>query len=423
MTEAPADLRDSFVLVRRRWVVIALMAVLGLCGGAAYGFLHKPQPAAVESMLLPIASTPGAPVTDSRTAIYIATSDAVLLPAGGSVRPSLPAGNIRRLVHAVAVGDNIIQVQAQASQQAQATQLASAVVDGYIAYAKKNGLGTVLPIGNPSAVAAPSLVRSTAIPGAIGLLAALAISVTVLLLLARRDHRLRQRDQIAATIGVPVVASIGAQPYKSAAQWVRLLEGFEPTPLNSWGLSRLLRALVPVDLDGQLTIQIVSFADDKAALATGPQLALFAAQSGIRTLLAPGDYEAVEPLTMACATLRQRNLGNGFLHLETDPEWGQDGVGSANLIVSVVAVERSRPSLSSFVGSTILSVSAGFPVVDDLARVALAASRGGLGIDGVVVVNPDPGDGTAGLLPDRASRGCKAQMPTETHRLDFRSLK
>jgi hypothetical protein len=53
-----------------------------------------------------------------------------------------------------------------------------------------------------------------------------------------------------------------------------------------------------------------------------------------------------------------------------------------------------------------LALSAGFAVADDLARVALAATEEGQGIDGILVINPEPGDNTAGVVgePEEKTR-------------------
>ncbi len=219
---------------------------------------------------------------------------------------------------------------------------------------------------------------------------------------------------------MPVLASLEAEHYKSVSDWIRVLERFDPSAMKAWTLRRVLRNLIPTDLEGQATIHVVSFVGDRAALATGPELALFAAGSGIPTRLAPDENVALEPLIAACAALRTSIHTDQLLSFGTETEtwhgpmgrpirWDDDpALVEAHLVVSVVAVEPSRPELTSIVGPTILAVSSGFAVVDDLARVALAATKAGLGIDGIVVVNPDPGDTTTGLLPDRMAGGWRA---------------
>jgi hypothetical protein len=272
-------------------------------------------------------------------------------------------------------------------------------------------LEAAAPVAPPSTI---SLIVKYAL---IGLAAGLLIGAVGVLIRARRDRRLRRRDEIAGAIGVPVLASMEAEQHKTVADWIRLMERFDPSAMSAWTLRRVLRNLVPADLEGQCTIHVLSFIGDKAAMAIGPELALFAAGSGIPTRLAPDENVALEPLIAACAALRGSNHADDLLTFGTETEtwhgplgrpirWDDDpALTEAHLVVSVVAVDPAHPLLTSIVGPTILSVSSGFAVVDDLARVALASTKAGLGIDGIVVVNPDPADSTTGLLLDRMAGG------------------
>ena len=185
----------------------------------------------------------------------------------------------------------------------------------------------------------------------------------------------------------------------------------------------LQNLVVPADFDNQRTIHVISLVGDRAALAAGPQLALFAADSGVPTRLAPDHNVALEPLIAACAFVRSSRLTNPLLTFGTENEtrYGPTSCTArrdddprprkAQLVVSVLAVEPSNPHLTSIVGPIILSLSPRFAVIDDLARVALASSKARLGIggiDGILVINPDPSDNTVGLVPDRDTRSRSA---------------
>ena len=428
MREQPLDLRESLAIVRRRWIAIAMVAVLGLCGGVIYAALHLPEPRAAAQILLPAQTASGAEwtVANTETQAIIVTSSAVLAPVAASMSPSMTVDQLGHLVSASAEGGNVLRIEVRAPSSERAVQLASAIANQYQKYVKAHNAvgGATNPIGSAGAVTPPSTVRFILKDALLGLVAGLLVGTTVVLVRARRDHRLRRRDEIAGAIGVPVLASMEAEQYKSVADWMRLLERFDPSAMNAWTLRRVLRNLVPVDFDGQLTIHVVSFAGDKAALATGPELALFAAGSGIPTRLVPGDNLVLEPLIAACATVRHPAHAEQLLSFDHDNEtlygplrrpvrWGDDPVVTdAQLVVSVVAVEPLRPELSAIVGPTILSVSSGFAVIDDLARVALASTKVGLGIDGIVVVNPDPTDSTTGSLSDRMGATWRAHGST-----------
>lgn len=415
MKEQPLDLRESLAILRRRWKTLAVVALIGLCGGFAYGFLQASQPRATALVLLPAStgSSTSASATDMPSQVIIATSAAVLGPVAKSL--SIPFAHLQREVSVTAASGNVLRIAVRAPRAAEAVQAANAVAKQYMGYTKSKAA-----VGGPTYVIQPGTLAVVSSPtsrglktGLIGLAVGLLLGTIVVLVRSRRDHRLRRRDQIAAAIGIPVLASLEAESCVSVADWSRLLERFETSAAAAWTLRRVLRNLVPADFEGELSIRVISFAGDKAALAAGPQLALFAAASGLPTRLAPDDDGALDMLVTACAAIRSSNYSGPLLTFGTKEEtwysptrrsarWDDDAtVTETQLVVSVSAVDRAQPQLTTFVGPTILSVSSGFPIVEDLARVALASTRSGLGIDGIVVVNPDPNDGTVGLVPDR----------------------
>jgi capsular polysaccharide biosynthesis protein len=429
MREQPVDLRQSLAILRRRWIAIAVAGIIGLCGGFLYALLHAPQHRAAVQIILPL-DIAGAPWTaaNTQTQIIIVTSNAVLAPVAESASPPITVQQLQHLVSGSAEGANVLRIEVRAPTATRAVDLAGAVASQYQKYVKTHNqvAGLTIQIGNATPVTPPSLLSLAARDGLLGLAAGLIVGTVVVLIRGRRDRRLRQRDQIAGAIGVPVVASTDAEQYKSVADWIHLLERFDPSAMKAWTLRRVLRDLVPAQFTGEVTIHVVCFAGDKSALAIGPELALFAAGSGIPTRLAPDENVALEPLIAACAALRGSNQVDQLLTFgsEHDMSFGRMGrpirwdddpaLIEPHLVVSVVAVEPSRPELNSIVGPTILAVSSGFAVVDDLARVALASARAGLGIDGIVVVNPEPADSTTGLLPDRM--GGRWKVPESNRR-------
>lgn len=65
----------------------------------------------------------------------------------------------------------------------------------------------------------------------------------------------------------------------------------------------------------------------------------------------------------------------------------------------MVAVDDVKPIVPVSDGASLLAVSSGFATAETLARVALAGSEAGHALDGIVIVNPDPVDSTAGVVP------------------------
>ena len=64
----------------------------------------------------------------------------------------------------------------------------------------------------------------------------------------RRDRRLRERDEIADSIGVPVLASISVEHPSNAAGWRKLLEEYQPGAVDAWRMRKALQYLGLTDL-------------------------------------------------------------------------------------------------------------------------------------------------------------------------------
>lgn len=233
---------------------------------------------------------------------------------------------------------------------------------------------------------------------AIGALAGLLLGCLLSLLRYRRDHRLRMRDEMAAAIGVPVFASFECEPCKSVKDWAQLLSRYRPSPIDAWNLRRLLHQLAAVDTERPSQVNILALAGDGPALAVGVKLAKSAAVLGMPVALVPGDHPSLALLRAAC-TFPLAGTGNQddqFVFEATDS--GHDPA-SVRLTLSLVAVDEAKPEPPASKGTNLLAVTAGFATPEALARVALAVSDVGPPLEGIVVVNPDPGDGTVGSTP------------------------
>lgn len=228
--------------------------------------------------------------------------------------------------------------------------------------------------------------------GALGMAAGLFLGILIVLIRSRRDHRLRLRDEIAGSIGTPVLGSLHAHARTTTKAWGDLLDKYEPSAVEAWAVRRVLNAL-PIGRSIGSNLRIVAFVDDEPALAAGAQLAVSVAALGMPTALIPSSHPVLAPLRAA-----SRLHGGGTDHLTltsgtTDPDEG-------SLIVSLVPVERNLPQLPPWEGLSLIAVSSGAATAEDLARLTLATADSNDGIAGVVVVNPEPKDLTSGSLPE-----------------------
>ena len=226
---------------------------------------------------------------------------------------------------------------------------------------------------------------------------------------AQRDRRLRLRDEIARAAGAPVIASIEAPGCTTPTAWRELLAS-RPRATTEWALRNTLHTLFDHGDEGR-AVQVISFAGDLPALSTGPRLALHAAASGTPTALvsedprAPGDRSLD---TLRAAFTGAEPVGRG---LPFTIGTNANGPDSPQLVVSMVVFDGETSTRAPTNTMNLLSISPDFVTADQLAQLALEASNGGSGLDGVVVVNPDPSDNTSGLIATDPLRLLPSEAP------------
>ena len=158
---------------------------------------------------------------------------------------------------------------------------------------------------------------------------------------------------------------------------------------------------------------MISFAGDSPALSTGPRLALHAAASGSPTALVPEDPRVLDDrslVTLRAAFTGAEPVGRG-LPFTIGPN--VKGPDSPKLVVSMVVFDGESTTLAASNTMNLLSISPDSVTADQLAQLALVAADGGSGLDGVVVVNPDPSDNTRGIIATDPLRLLPSEAPRD----------
>ena len=444
MSQETLDLRRFIRIVRRHKLLMGVAVAVGCLACGAYAVL---KPSMVTSTALVLLSPSGqaaqsaiavagngGPDPYTQTQEVIAKSTPVLQGALHDVRPATMS--IDELRDNVTTGSQtafIISVSVKARHAADAVANANAVARSYIAHigSRGNAGGAVQSqlLQPASRGTGSGLIKRTVTYAVYALLGALfgaVIGAIIALSIDRSDRRLRSRDEIANSIGVPVLASFPVGHPSGPGGWTRLLEDYKPGAMHALQLRKTLQQLemaaeVNFGRPGgrRWSFTVLSLVTDPGALALGPQLAAFAATQGIRTTLivAQQDATVTASLRTACAGLptSPKWLGNlrvlvsdGDMEgaVNADPE-GDVGVHrDATLAVVVGVVDGRNPQLPDTMRSTatLLGVSAGAATADQLARVAVSADSGGREITGILVADPDSADATTGLLPQLGRR-------------------
>jgi capsular polysaccharide biosynthesis protein len=432
MSQRGLGLRRSIRLVRRHKFLFGIMVLLGLAAGGAYAKFNPPLLTRTALVLLSengqaaqngaIAASQNEPNPYIGTQELIAKSSPVLLGALPHVRPVV---SINELSGAIGIGSPtpyIISVSAKEKTASDAAATANAVAQSYISYAASasSAYGQVraqllqLADSNTETGRLSQLVNYGLYGVAGGLFGAL-IGTSLAVARNRRDRRLRERDAIANSIGVPVLASFAVGHPSNAGEWTRLLEDYKPGALYALQLRNAIRQLEMAVAeassgrgDGRWSITVLSLTSDRRALALGPQFAVYAASQGIPTALVIGpqqDAAVTAALRTACAATPASPKQQAHLRLivsDEDLEVQRD----VALAVVVAVVDGRNPQVPATMRTTatLLGVSAGAATADQLARVAISAVSTDREISGILVADPDPEDATTGRLPQLRRR-------------------
>jgi capsular polysaccharide biosynthesis protein len=430
MSQQVLDLRRSMQIIRRHWLLVGVIVVLGVVAGSAYAVLKPPLRTSTALVVFPPSvqnSNAAAGGTNSFTATLqvIASSNQVLAAALPDVQPAMSLQQLRHVIATGSLTANIISISAEAKIAADAEATANAVADSYIKYVNartspigRQGASLLQPA---SSAGGSGPLETRIVDGFLGAVGGLLIGVIVVLAFSHRDKRLRVRDQIANSVGLPILASFPVARPSDAAGWSRLLLEYKPGAVYAWGLRTALRRVgVPDDVlggRGGSSLGVLSLASDPGALAIGPQLAAFASSLGIPTVLAIGpqqDENAVATLRTACAApLPASPTDRNHLRVVVCDAGDFDRLPSATLTVVVTVVDGQTPRIPDTMRTTttVLGVSAGAATAEDLARTAVSAAIGGREILGILVANPDPDDNTTGQVP-RLAGPTGRRMPT-----------
>jgi capsular polysaccharide biosynthesis protein len=298
MSEQALDLRRSLHVAWRHKTIVGIVAALGFLLGVGYASIHPSMLTARTLVVLP-QNTP-----NMATEVVVAGSDPVLNGAIGSLPPGTTLIALRNTVQVKSVTSTVLSFTAKERSPAVAEATANAVAGSYLALVGSSSS----PVGHVAGrVLSPAVTAAGTSPvvhllsaGLLGAVAGTLIGIIVALATRRNDRALRERDQIANSIGVPVLAALPVDHPSDPAGWVKLLDDYEPDAVGAWHLRKALQYLRVSGLNpgegngngngmgGATSLSVISLSSDKGALALGPQLAVFAASLDIPTTLIIG---------------------------------------------------------------------------------------------------------------------------------------
>lgn len=409
MSDQIVDLRGCLRMVRRYWALAGIIAALGLAAGVALTLVNPPKQASTALVVLPVQPVNRAIATQ----VVIAGSDPVLSGAVREMHPPVSVRTLRSRIQVTSLTPSVISITGQGRTAAQAESAANAVAGSYVGYlgTDKSAVGKLQAriLQRATEAAGTSAPGRLLMAGGLGALLGALIGAIVATAVGRNHPRLRGRDEMAAAIGVPVLASLPVWHPRDAARWTRLVEEYEPSVAHASRLRSTLKYLglpnavsARASNGGRFSVSVLSLSSDRGALALGPQLASFGADIGITTALVIDSQRGMTPTLRAACTARPSWVTrSGLLHitlLDRDkPKLPPDVRLTVN--VAVVDDRRSRVADTMRTTVTLLGVSAGAATAEKLARVLASAEADGRRIAGILLADPDPADHTTGRIP------------------------
>jgi hypothetical protein len=416
MTQQQPNLRRSMRIVRRYKGIVGGFAFLGLAAGVGYAVLNPPQQTSSALVILP------APKPNIQTDTLIAESAPVLTAALPHIGHGMTLTGLHKGITVTDATGNVISINATDKTASAAEDDANAVAASFISFigSANSPVGAVAGrVFVPASTATSGgAIKEFILYGPIGLVAGLLIGFIVAMRKDRGDRRLRTRDEIANSIGVPVLAAVEADQPGDAQAWLRLFAEYQPDAVQAWTLRTTLARLrsasgggVGQDAGsgngaGRTAIAVVSSAADPAALAIGPQLAVFASSLGIPTALivcaqAPGEANTTLRAAASAWSPASAAQANTLRVIAASDADLQGGLPGAALTVIVTTVDDAAPTVSEAVRAhaTVLAVSPRAATPEQLARVAASAADAGGNVVGIMVANPEPDDATTGFAP------------------------
>src|SRR3954470_1120644 len=328
VADRSSERRSDVAVLRRRWPVILVAAVLGLGLGILYASLVPLQLTSRSKVLLSSGSSSGGDSSEAAidTQIQILLSTPVLDKAGQALHPALSATQVMERIDVEAATSQLITIDAFSPRPHEARTLSQAIADAYVQtitdnmravngaivgdlrtrrdelnqqlkalltqvhatkvrldaeaakspaavrdaqilaqltasqgdiakqlesvkgeLAESGAVGTASTLASvvqPAAPAAgPGRVPGLVTWGAVGALLGGALAAALIALRARRDPRLRARDDMADAVGSSVLADVRSRRQRSVAEWLALFETYVASPVDAWAFRQLLRAL------------------------------------------------------------------------------------------------------------------------------------------------------------------------------------
>jgi succinoglycan biosynthesis transport protein ExoP len=360
---APVELRDYIRILRKSWVLLLAVTLLGVAGAAGYSLVQTPQYRASSKVFVSTSSgqtaqdlVQGNSFTVQRVKTYsdIATTPIVLLPVIAALDLNITAADLAGRVTVSAPADTtIIEISVDDSDPVQAANIADAISESLTSAVERIEtpaadesvspvrLTRVQQAGIPDSAVSPNTKLNLALGG----LAGLAIGLVLAILRETLDNRVRNERDVSSVSGAPIIGGIAFDP--KAKQRPLIVHADPRSPrAESFRTLRTNLSFLDVGAKGR-TFVVTSSIQGEGKSTTAANLAISLADSGARVLLADADLRrprVAEYMSVEGAVgLTDVLIGRAEI-LDAVQPWGRSGL-------FVLPAGKIPPNPSELLGS------------------------------------------------------------------------
>ena len=305
------ELRDYIRVLRKGWILILALALVGVAAAAGYSIVKTPEYQATSKVFV---STQGGDTvqdlqsgntfTQQRVQTYsdLVSTPVVLLPVAAALRLNLTAEQLAKMVTASSpLNTTLIEITVTSTSAKQAADIANAT--GQSLTTVVEDLETPTQKSSDVADATTSPVKLTRVQEAVvpqrpsspnvplnialGLLVGLALGVGVAVLRETLDTRIRNEHDVELISDVPIVGGIAFDP-KAAAR--PLIVQADPRSPRSESFRTLRTNLQFLNTEGtSRSFVVTSSVPSEGKSTTAANLAIALADAGARVLVVDAD--------------------------------------------------------------------------------------------------------------------------------------
>ena len=298
------ELRDYITVLRKGWMLILVLALVGVAAAAAYSIVTKPVFSAVAQVFVSTQSSgsvadlaQGSTFTQQRVATYanLVTTPIVLQPVATSLKLDLSAAQLKQMVSADApLNTTLIQITVTSTDAVEAANIANAtsqsltnVVQQIEATGATNTSQVKLTPVQEAQVPSSPVSPNVPLNVILGFLAGLALGVGAAVLREALDNRVRNEADVERITDAPIVGGIA---FDSKAASRPLIVQADPRGPRSESFRTLRTNLQFLDIEGKARIFVVtSSVQSEGKSTTVANLALTLENAGSRVIVIDAD--------------------------------------------------------------------------------------------------------------------------------------